>query len=120
MHWGVGALFMIEDFRSKDDNDTSRRYSGYSSLILLVESLETPIVTEAFQINNPWDVPEGLTREFSSNPIEALSSIGAQFGPPRRIRALYRFRAACIDKGVVTVSYPIAILEEKGAEKIGT
>jgi hypothetical protein len=40
---------------------------------------------------------DDATRHFASDPIGTLKSIGGVFCPERRITALYRFRACCID-----------------------
>lgn len=98
-----GALFLIEDYQCDDDNIWWDVISGYSSLLILVSALRTKIadtvlgreIADADSIG----LPEGLSSSFTSDPIETLLSMGAKFGPPRRIRSLYRVRATCLDHG---------------------
>ncbi len=111
------ALYLIEDFRGNDDHTNC--CSGYSSLYLLVGELSE---NQRFLLSKDSDSSplEALTRrdeaarQFASDPIGTLISIGGVFGPERRIKVLYRFRASCIEKDDVVgtqtvVGYPLFI-----------
>ena len=107
----MGAVYLIEDFRGRDES--ARLFSAYSSLWLLADELKwvaAPIADPIQQLKQQ----EKKMRRFASDPIGSLKSIGAEFGPERRIHAIYRFRAACVDEtneSLTTIGYPLIIRE---------
>jgi hypothetical protein len=111
--WSQGALYLIEDFRGNDDRP--RTTSAYSSLYLLLNELDWLGQTS---ISNPIEKlrkQDDATRHFALDPLGTLASIGAQIGPEQQIRAIYRFRASCVemegeaDRAMTTIGYPIVI-----------
>jgi hypothetical protein len=114
-YYPPGALFLIEDYRGK--TGYPELMSGYSSLLLLVASLgKTPAYKEFVGTIGAFRAESDAQRRFAEDPIGTLSTVGAQFGGERRIRAIYRVRASCIEMGrnegsVVTIGYPIIIEE---------
>ncbi|MCA1368048.1 hypothetical protein I6F15_11610 [Bradyrhizobium sp. BRP14] len=106
------ALFLIEDQRVHDDDGPSR-YSGYSSLYLLVGELHRDHreYATAFERLARGD---DATAKFARDPFGFLVDVGAVIGPQQTVRAVYLFRAECIDMqlggtpgAVVTVGYPL-------------
>ena len=109
----VGPLYLIEDFQG--DDNYPRMYSGYSSLYLLAEELDRFDDAPGGNALERLQQQDNATRHFASDPIGALETIGAKFGPKRHVRAIYRVRALCIeenDQAIVTVGYPLVINEE--------
>jgi hypothetical protein len=87
--------------------------SGYSTLYLLAEELER--FAPGGNALERLQQQDNATRHFASDPIGALETIGAKFGPKRHVRAIYRVRALFIeenDQAMVTVGYPLVINEE--------
>lgn len=111
-----GALYLIEDFRGDDEYHQS--FSGYSSLYLLTEELAWLVHTPISDPLEKLRKQDNATQHFALDPLGTLVSIGAQIGPERRIRAIYRFRASCIEmegettRALTTIGYPIVIHEE--------
>jgi hypothetical protein len=107
-----GALFLLEDFRKFDD-DPPMQFSSYSWLALLghvIENTELPSLVA------------GLDSRFATDPIKALSQLGAIFGPEQRVTALYRVRATCMESQDVppdrftttTIGYPLVVTAGQG------
>jgi hypothetical protein len=107
----VGALYLIEDFQGDYDH-YPRMSSAYSSLYLLAEELER--FAPGGNALERLQQQDNATRHFESDPIGALETIGAKFGPKRHVRAIYRVRALIIeeDGAMVTIGYPLVINEE--------
>jgi hypothetical protein len=106
-------LFLIEDFRGRDD--WAHTYSSYSSFRLLLDELHSD---EPKAIKRLRDIENaGLRTEtdFVKDPVAALSQLGAAFGPSRTVKTLYRVRASCADRSTpgdwefITIGYPILI-----------
>jgi hypothetical protein len=113
----AGALFLIEDLH----RGQVIMHSGYSSLLMLVETL-APV--PAFRkLVDKFLAEKKVKRRFAQDPVGTLVALGAQFGAERRIRAIYRVRATCVEIGrragiaalasdsTVTIGYPIVIEE---------
>jgi hypothetical protein len=111
----AGPLFLLEDFRGDDDVPVVR-FSSYSWLTLLAESVDTSF-RKSIEAGISH-LTEGLGPQFASGPIEQLSRLGAVFAPERRIAALYKVRAGCnaqeLSLAVATVGYPVVITTEGG------
>jgi hypothetical protein len=126
-----GALFFLEDFHKCDDDEPPMHFSSYSWLALLADVLGDgkPI---ALMNNSPQRaiLVDALDSEFAIDPINALSRLGAMFGPERRVTALYRVRAMCMERWedgglqegkkrpsdffTTTIGYPLIITAEGG------
>jgi hypothetical protein len=126
-----GALFLLEDFHKCDDDEPPMHFSSYSWLALLADVLGDgkPI---ALMNNSPQRaiLVDALDSEFAIDPINALSRLGAMFGPERRVTALYRVRAMCMERWedgglqegkkrpsdfvTTTIGYPLIITAEGG------
>lgn len=107
----TGTLFLIEDFRGKERH--VKCLSGYSSLMLLTEELR-PVIDQT-QIE-AFRRQDAAREQFGKNPVDTLADLGAKFGPPRRINAIYRVRATCnetaAEAAVTTIGYPIIVKEQ--------
>jgi hypothetical protein len=114
-HHPPGTLFLIEDYQGQRDHPMT--VSGFSSLLLFAYSLaEVPTYKEFLTASGAFRAEAEVKRRFAQDPIGSLSTLGAQFGAERRIRAIYRVRASCVDiegdhGSVVTIGYPIVIEE---------
>ena len=124
-----GTLFLIEDLH----RGRLIMYSGYSSLLLLEMTLEpVPVNRKLVDTCRTLLGEKEAERRFAQDPVGTLVALGAQFGAERRIRAIYRVRASCVesndragteslkcgpstieDRGssIVTIGYPIVIEE---------
>jgi hypothetical protein len=124
-----GALFLIEDLC----RGTLIAFSGYSSLVLLMITLgRVPAYRKLVDTWPTFLAEKEAKRPFAQDPVGTLVALGAQFGAERRIRALYRVRAACAERNdragieptecgpstnrwrqssTVTIGYPIVIEE---------
>jgi len=132
-------LYPMQDVNSNDDRLRGAGMSSYSALrFLLGESWVDPDINQRL-----WDEAEpepgpddevprpslaGLgpaygpsgheqCRAFAERPRELLRELGAEMGPSRGIRTLYRRRAGVFDPdsgGVVTFGYPIVIAADDG------
>ena len=106
------AIFLIEDYRS-DDDQYPDRHSGYSSLTLLYDALDA--IPDGHRLIT--DQSRHSAREaFAQNPLQTLTELDAEVGQPRRIEVVYRLRANCIAEEdgyatITTVAYPLAIWE---------
>jgi hypothetical protein len=113
----IGALFLLEDFRGDDGDYSGSRFSSYSWLALLSETLEVKSLSSDVQTGE-HTLTDDLGPGFSADPVDALSRLGAVFGTERRVIALYRVRAACMahenDFAVTTLGYPLVITAKGG------
>jgi hypothetical protein len=108
-------LFLIED---GPHGELTTACSGYSGLLLLAQTLvQVPAYKKDVISWRVFNEENETKRRFAQDPVGTLAGLGAQFGAERRIRALYRVRAICIENGaptessVVTIGYPIVIEE---------
>jgi hypothetical protein len=114
-----GTLYLLEDYRDADTPKPSGPIPSMYSMLgwLLYGGLST-LTRGASRYD---DLPEldlsgaSDNRElerFSVDPTVALSQLGAQVGPARKIRSLYRIRATFLGRpAVTTFGYPIFITE---------
>jgi len=91
--WPFGALYLVEDFRG--DDDSPNVHSGYSSLHLLAEELQWLKNTAIVDPLDKLRFQDDATRLFALDPVGILASMGAQIGPERHIKTIYRIRAEC-------------------------
>ena len=108
-----GALFLIENYQW-DDEWNPRVFSAYSSLLLLAKSLgDAPEVQRLASTLAAEFRSEANARVlFAQDPIGSLSALGAQFGAERRVKAIYRIRACCVDdirRTTTAIGYPVVI-----------
>jgi hypothetical protein len=105
-----GNLFLLEDYRA-DDSLYVPVFSTYSVLDLLIDEPER-LDEQERQFGR-----EVSLRQFSADPTVALSKLGAQVGPARKIRSIYRVRKIFVDwdsepgSSVAIFGYPIFIAE---------
>jgi hypothetical protein len=111
-YYQPGPLHLIECY-FQGDPPYMEPFSGYSALIYLLRGLHDRHKLTMFLPNESPDLSE-LARSFARDPFSYFSKLKAYVGNPRRIKCLYRRRAAMIDmdiERVVTIAYPIFIAD---------
>lgn len=106
----AGTLFLLEDFRVPDKDPIA--FSSYSTLLLFMEDEVYPAIEySALASLNERD--KKVSALLATDPVLALSRLGAVFGRERLIKTIYRFIATCNEEdndfSVTIIGYPIVI-----------
>jgi hypothetical protein len=120
----LGPLFLIEDYKSEPG--WVHAMSGWSGLLLLSEEMNRSLNNDVFAPRRDFlALGKDAEKTFAKDPIAALEALGAQCGPSRTARVLYRLRAYCVEMNeerpsrTVVVGYPIIISTAAGSRKYG-
>lgn len=116
----AGPLYLLADGPKGDYGERSSSYSLLSALLdavgrpkTFVPSPNSPLAQLMSAERTPASA-DALELALSTDPIGALSALGARVDPPRRIEVLYRSRHVFVPRGALgggptTVAYPIFI-----------
>lgn len=137
-----GNLYLLEDDHRDSDRKVYSAYSSYSALWIMLDGypgqrgghryIDSDVIRAAEPEEPDLDIPEPVRNAvrnapggwyfyyFLIDPTKALAQLGAQVGPERSIRTLYRVRVVFPEEelmhgfghmGLATFGYPIFIAE---------